>query len=208
MSGKEGSSDIIVFYNEDTLAEEDMSQIEKSIESIRTDKDESGVLDMIDPFSMPDAKASLISEDETTLMVSFTLDKKDREIAEIKEQLEGELKNVETEYYLSGEDFIQNDYLEASTSGVEKSAILTVAFILIVLIIMFRSAIIPFISLLTVGVTYLVSMGIAAQIIDKLNFPVTSVTQMLLVLILFGIGTDYNILLFNRFKEELTHDFC
>jgi RND superfamily putative drug exporter len=48
-------------------------------------------------------------------------------------------------------------------------------------------------------------MGIAAQLIDKFEFPVTSVTEMLLILILFGIGTDYNILLFNRFKEELSH---
>jgi len=48
-------------------------------------------------------------------------------------------------------------------------------------------------------------MGIAAQLIDKAGFPITSLTQMLLVLILFGIGTDYNILLFNRFREELSH---
>ncbi len=205
MSGKEGSSDIIVFHNEDSLSQTDMKQIEKGIENLRKNKAELGINDMIDPFSLPDAKSSLVSEDNTTLMVSFTLEKGDREVDEISLQLEEQLKGVGTDFYFSGEDFIQNDYLKASIEGVDKSAILTVGFILIVLVIMFRSAIIPFISLLTVGVTYLVSMGIAAQIIDKLNFPVTSVTQMLLVLILFGIGTDYNILLFNRFKEELSH---
>jgi RND superfamily putative drug exporter len=61
------------------------------------------------------------------------------------------------------------------------------------------------ISLVTVAIAYLCSMGIAAQLIDKVGFPITSLTQMLLILILFGIGTDYNILLFNRFKEELSH---
>ncbi|WP_211748469.1 MMPL family transporter [Paenibacillus sp. Marseille-Q4541] len=205
MTGDQGTSNIIVFHNENKLSDADLTQIEAGIKNIRDHKSELGVLDMIDPFSTPEAKSSLLSENETTLMVSFSLDKGNREIPVIKEELEQELAGVDTDYYLSGEDFIQNDYLEASTSGVEKSALLTVAFILAVLIIMFRSALIPFISLLTVGVTYLVSMGIAAQIIEKLNFPVTSVTQMLLVLILFGIGTDYNILLFNRFKEELSH---
>ncbi|MFZ3589915.1 MMPL family transporter [Bacillus sp. DJP31] len=205
MSGQVGTSNIIVFHNEDSLTETDMSQIQQAVENIREHQSKLGINEMIDPFAIPDAKDSLISEDNTTLMVSFTLDKQDREVNEIKSELEEELKGVDTDYYLSGEDFIQNDYLEASTSGVEKSALLTVGFILIVLIIMFRSIVIPFISLLTVGITYLVSMGIAAQIIDKLNFPVTSVTQMLLVLILFGIGTDYNILLFHRFKEELSN---
>ncbi|MBW7459632.1 MMPL family transporter, partial [Paenibacillus sepulcri] len=139
------------------------------------------------------------------LMASFSLNKDGRGVDLIQEQFDAVLKDVKVPYYLSGEDFIQNDYIKASTSGVEKSAILTVIFILAVLIIMFRSIIIPFVSLAAVGFSYLCSMGIAAQVIDKLNFPVTSVTQMLLVLILFGIGTDYNILLFNRFKEELSH---
>lgn len=78
-------------------------------------------------------------------------------------------------------------------------------FILVVLVIAFKSVVTPFISLVAVAFSYLVSMGIAAQLIDKAGFPITSLTQMLLVLILFGIGTDYNILLFNRFKEELAN---
>ncbi|MFB5197195.1 MMPL family transporter [Neobacillus sp. KR4-4] len=95
--------------------------------------------------------------------------------------------------------------MKASQAGVEKSAALTVIFILVVLILAFRSVVTPLISLVAVAFSYLCSMGIAAQLIDKAGFPITSLTQMLLVLILFGIGTDYNILLFNRFKEELSH---
>jgi len=200
-----GASNIIVFHDPDKLSDEALKRIESSFERLKQHQGELGIDQMLDPFSMPDAKSSLISEDQTTLMASFSLDKKDREIDDIQREIDEVLQGVNVPYYLSGEDFIQNDYLKASTAGVEKSAILTVVFILAVLIIMFRSVIIPFVSLAAVGVSYAVSMGIAAQIIDKLNFPVTSVTQMLLVLILFGIGTDYNILLFNRFKEELAH---
>jgi len=200
-----GASNIIVFHNPDKLTDTDMSQIEQGIANITAHQSELGVDQILDPFSIPDAKSSLISEDNTTLMVSFNLDRLGREVEDIQHELETALKDVHTPFYLTGEDFIQNDYIRASETGVEKSALLTVGFILLVLIVMFRSVVIPIVSLLVVGITYLVSMGIAAQIIDKLNFPITSVTQMLLVLILFGIGTDYNILLFNRFKEELGH---
>ncbi|MDR0270393.1 MMPL family transporter [Paenibacillus sp.] len=205
MNGTSGTSDIIVFHREGKLTDEDMKDIKSGIENMIEHQSELGFSQLIDPITSPDAKSALISEDNTTLMASFTLDKMGRNMDDIDKQFKDVLKGVHVPYYLSGQDFIENDYIKASTAGVEKSAALTVIFILVVLILMFRSLVIPFVSLLAVGISYLCSMGIAAQIIDKLNFPVTSVTQMLLVLILFGIGTDYNILLFNRFKEELGH---
>ncbi|MGO4499482.1 MMPL family transporter [Paenibacillus sp. 2RAB27] len=205
INGVEGTSDIVVFHNPNKLSDADMKAIEAGITNMKSHQDQLGFNQLIDPFTMPEAKSSLISEDGTTLMASFSLDKRGRHVEDIKLEFEDVLKDMKVEYYLSGEDFIQDDYIKASESGVEKSAALTVIFILAVLVIMFRSVIIPVVSLLAVGISYLVSMGIAAQLIDKFNFPVTSVTQMLLILILFGIGTDYNILLFNRFKEELSH---
>ncbi|RKP45473.1 MMPL family transporter [Cohnella endophytica] len=205
MNETKGMSDILIFYNKDKLSEEDMKQIGTAVQSLRAKQAELGLTNFIDPITVPQAKASLVSPDGTTLMASFILEKNGRSVDEIGEQIESVLKDVKVEHYLSGEDFIQNDYIKASTKGVEKSAALTVIFILLVLVIMFRSLVIPFVSLAAVGVSYLCSMGIAAQVIDKLDFPITSVTQMLLILILFGIGTDYNILLFNRFKEELAH---
>ncbi|WP_217282752.1 MMPL family transporter [Paenibacillus alginolyticus] len=205
MNGANGTSDIIVFHNPNKLSDADMKQIESGITSMKNHQAELGFDQLLDPFSLPDAKSSLISEDQTTLMASFSLDKRGRHVDEIQQEFEGVLKDVKVDYYLSGEDFIQNDYIKASESGVAKSAALTVIFILAVLVIMFRSVVIPIVSLLAVGISYLCSMGIAAQLIDKFEFPVTSVTEMLLILILFGIGTDYNILLFNRFKEELSH---
>lgn len=207
MTDSDGSSDIIVFYDKDKISKKEMNQINNAVNKISDNKKELGVSQIIDPFHTPDAKSSLISKDKTTLMISFKLDKGTRKVNDIIKQFDRKLKNVSTEHYLSGEDFINNDYQEKAETGIEKSAGLTVIFILIVLIIMFRSVITPLVSLASVVFAYLCSMGIAAQLIDKANFPVTSLTQMLMILILFGIGTDYNILLFNRFKEELSHGY-
>jgi RND superfamily putative drug exporter len=205
MSESKGANDLIVFFNKDKISEDQLNKIGYSVKSLVDSSTELGISDMIDPFSMPEAKKSLISEDGTTLMVSFKLDKKSREVDDIKKELDSKLKDVPVEYYLSGEDFINNEYQKSAEAGVEKSAALTVIFILVVLVIMFRSVVTPLVSLVAVAFSYLCSMGITAQLIDKANFPLTSLTQMLLILILFGIGTDYNILLFNRFKEELSH---
>lgn len=204
MDTSKGTNNIIVFYDKNKISSTEMEKIGDAVQEIKKSSSELGIADIIDPFSIPSAKSSLISKDGTTLMVSYKLDKRSREIDDIKNQIESKLTKVPVNYYFSGEDFINNDYLKASQAGVEKSAALTVIFILVVLIIAFRSVVTPFVSLLAVAFSYLCSMGIAAQLIDKAGFPITSLTQMLLILILFGIGTDYNILLFNRFREELS----
>ncbi|WP_251551441.1 MMPL family transporter [Neobacillus muris] len=205
MDTTKGTNNIIVIYDQDKISNDEMDKIGDAVKEISDSSKELGIANLIDPFSMPDAKSSLVSKDGTTIMVGFKLDKKGREVDDIQKELDKKLSKVPVEYYLSGEEFINNDYLKASVAGVEKSAALTVVFILVVLIIAFRSVVTPFVSLVAVAFSYLVSMGIAAQLIDKAGFPITSLTQMLLVLILFGIGTDYNILLFNRFREELSH---
>lgn len=205
MDTAKGTNDLIVFYDKNKISNDEMDKIGDAIKSVSDSSAELGITDLIDPFNMPEAKSSLVSKDGTTLIVSYKLDRRSREIDDIKKEFDSKLKEVPVQYYLSGEDFINNDYLKASQAGVEKSAALTVLFILVVLIFAFRSVVTPLVSLVAVAFSYLTSMGIAAQLIDKAGFPITNLTQMLLVLILFGIGTDYNILLFNRFKEELAH---
>ena len=51
-----------------------------------------------------------------------------------------------------------------------------------------------------------VNMASCTQILaDKFNFPLSNYTQIFMICIMFGIGTDYSILLLNRFKEELAN---
>jgi RND superfamily putative drug exporter len=203
MSSKKGNSGLLVFYDKDTLSAKDLNAIETALKNFKENESKIGVTGLVDSFDLPDAKAQLVSKDNTTIIAQFTYEKKGRDTQTILNDLESYFKDLKVDHYVTGSDFITNDFLKQTNSGVAKSAIITVLFILIVLIFMFRSVITPLISLLTVGIAYFASMGIVGQLIDKFGFPVTSLTRMFLILILFGIGTDYNILLFNRFKEEL-----
>lgn len=206
MSKSKGSDDILVFYDKNKITDSEMNQIQDGIKALNDSKTELGVSDIIDPFSMSEAKDSLISKDGTTLFISFKLDKGTNSVDTMLKRLGSKFSNVKVEHYFSGSDFINNDYQKKCEDGVTKSAILTIIFILVILVIMFRSVITPLVSLVAVVFTYLCTMGITSQLIVNNGFPVTSFTQVLVILILFGIGTDYNILLFNRFKEELSHN--
>src|SRR5690606_39936591 len=109
-----------------------------------------------------------------------------------------DLQQVDT--YMTGDGLISEDVIVSSEKGLKKTEIITVIFIMVVLVLVFRSFVAPFIPLLTVGVTYLVSQAIVAFLVDGVNFPVSTFTQTFLVAVLFGIGTDYCILLLSRYK--------
>lgn len=73
---------------------------------------------------------------------------------------------------------------------------------------MFRAVVTPLVPLLSVGITYVISQSIVSFLADWFDFPISNYTQIFLVAVLFGIGTDYCILLLSRYKEELAagHD--
>ncbi|WP_026881532.1 MMPL family transporter [Clostridium akagii] len=205
MGTSKGDTAIFVFNDPKKISDAGMKDIQKGIETLRNRKSSLKINNIVDPFSTPDAKDQLISKDGTTLITQVTYDKGTRDSETIIDGFTNAVKGVKTTHYITGALAINNDYLVATNKGVSKSAILTVIFILLVLIIMFRSVVTPFISLFAVGIAYLCSLGIIGILINVFNFPITSLTQMFMILVLFGIGTDYNILLFNRFKEELGH---
>ncbi len=205
MGASKGDTAIFVFNDPKKISASGMKDIQKGIETLRNRKASLKINNIVDPFSTPDAKDQLISKDGTTLITQITYEKGTRDSETIINGFKDAVKGVKTTHYITGALAINNDYLEATNKGVSKSTILTIIFILLVLIIMFRSVVTPFISLFAVAIAYLCSLGIIGVLINVFNFPITSLTQMFMILVLFGIGTDYNILLFNRFKEELGH---
>jgi len=205
MGTSKGDTAILVFHDANKISEAGMLDIQKGMETLSSRKDELKINNIVDPFNTPDAKDLMVSKDGTTLIAQINYEKGTRDSETIISGFQDAVKDVQTSHYITGELAINNDYLAASNKGVEKSAIITVIFILLVLILLFRSVVTPLVSLFSVGIAYVSSMGIIGILINVFNFPITSLTQMFMILVLFGIGTDYNILLFNRFKEELGH---
>ena len=204
MSTTKGDTLILVFYDENKISESGMTSIQKGIEQLSANKEALGITEVVDPFGTPEAKDQLISSDGTTLMTQISYVQGQRDKKTVINDFNDAAKDISVKHYITGELAIGNDYINTVTKGVEKSGIITVVFILLVLVLMFRSVVTPFVSLMAVGISYVCSMGIIGIFIKAFDFPVTSFTQMFVILVLFGIGTDYHILLLNRFKEELS----
>ncbi len=205
MSQGSGDSLILVFYDDNKISEAGMDSIEEGVNNLTGKEQELGITSIIDPFGTPEAKDQLVSEDGSAVLVQITYEQGDRDRSAVIEAFEESVKNVTVAHYITGEAAIGNDYMNTVSEGIEKSAVITIIFILLVLVLMFRSVITPLASLLAVGISYFCSMGVVGILNLLFGFPITNFTQMFIILVLFGIGTDYHILMLNRFKEELSH---
>ena len=201
----EQSTVALVFHNEKKLTDKDIAEAKKAVEALEANKEELGITDILSSFKDEDLKDQLVSDDGKTILTSLTISWNDREADEVSDALYKTIEKYDVDHYYTSNWMIDQDLVNSSQEGLKKTEGITVVFILAVLLIVFRSVIAPFIPLITVGLTYLASQSIVSILVDQFNFPISTYTQIFLVAVLFGIGTDYCILLLSRFKEEMMH---
>ncbi|MGJ7909729.1 MMPL family transporter [Neobacillus sp. LXY-1] len=199
-------STALVFHSDKKLTDADFKQAEKAVRELEKNKDKLGITDLLTHFSQKELKDQLISKDGKTILVSVKVTANDRQAKEIIKELYNSIRDVKLSHYYTGNWVIGEDLVTNSQEGLKKTEGITVVFILAVLLLVFRSAIAPIIPLITVGFSYLTAQSVVSILVDKLNFPLSTFTQIFLVAVLFGIGTDYCILLLSRFKEELAKE--
>ncbi len=200
--GKAVRSLILVFNNKNgKMTATQSQQVNDAANTIRNDAN-LHITSVTSPGDNAAAKKQLTSDDQTTQMVLVTLPSKYK-VRSQADKLLNKIKTSGLRTYVTGNDILNEDFSTVTEQGLQKTEVIAAIFIFIVLIIVFRSLFIPIISLLTVGLAYLLSLNIVMNLADKFNFPISNFTQIFLVVVLFGIGTDYNILLYNRFKEEI-----
>lgn len=154
------------------------------------------------PSDNAQTKKQLIAKDKTTQLAQVTV-KDDNAVGSQVKKLKNQLKISGIKTYVTGADALNDEFSTVTEKGIQKTEVIAIIFIFIVLILVFRSPIVPLISLLNVGVAFVTSLSIVMNLAEKVNFPISNFTQVFLVVVLFGIGTDYNILLYNYFKGAL-----
>jgi RND superfamily putative drug exporter len=102
---------------------------------------------------------------------------------------------------LSGEAPLGRDYLAAIEEGGRRSGLATVALVAVTLLLAYRAPLAALVSLATLGIALGVAVG-AVTLAAQLGLPVAYQSRGFLVALLFGIGTDYCLLLFARVRES------
>ncbi|OXS75663.1 MMPL family transporter [Domibacillus enclensis] len=191
----------LVYSLDEPLTEAARTEIAESVASLQDiGKPVTGVLS---PFESEEMEDQLVSEDRKTILVPVTVDGSEEDINALADEIRATILPEDLTAYVTGEAIINNDVNTSSQEGLKRTELITVALIFVLLLAVFRSVVTPLIPLAAVGFTYLLSQSLVAFFIDWFGFPVSNYTQIFLVAVLFGIGTDYCILLLSRYKEEL-----
>jgi len=97
------------------------------------------------------------------------------------------------------------DSQKATTNSENTAGLFSIIFILGLLLIVFRSPLAPILTLLPDLVSLLISQRLIAES-THIGVSVSEITQILLVVIVLGAGTDYGLFLIYRLREELKKD--
>ncbi|WP_334351466.1 MMPL family transporter [Companilactobacillus sp. HBUAS56257] len=200
--GKSGTDVTLVYHNNQGLTTDQQYLIADKAKELKNDKSEYGIKSVTSAADSESVKSQVLSKNKKTELIVLTVSNKGSLINRAEKiQTNSKINGVKT--YITGSDLLTDEFSQITEKGIQKTELIAAIFIFIVLILVFKSPIVPIISLLNVGVALVVSLGLIMNLAKYASLPLSDFTQVFLVVVLFGIGTDYNILLYDKFKEEL-----
>jgi RND superfamily putative drug exporter len=106
---------------------------------------------------------------------------------------------------VTGSAVVGHDMNTAANESIDSTTKTTVALVVVILLVVYRSPLLAMIPLVTIALSVIVSLkGIAMLTeVPGLTFQVINITKVFVIVVLFGAGTDYCLFLIARYREEL-----
>ncbi|HEX5591949.1 MAG TPA: MMPL family transporter [Solirubrobacterales bacterium] len=105
--------------------------------------------------------------------------------------------------FVTGPGGIAADLEAVASEAAHTLLFATVGLVLLLLLLVYRAPVLALLPLTAVAAAYLVAVGIAYLLIEAGWITVNAEGTMLLLVLIFGAGTDYSLLLVHRYREEL-----
>ncbi len=199
----------LVLYNPDTLSEDDIQYAKTVSDWLSSGDTPFGVENVSSIFTNPELESRLISPDKTTMLlnaglsaVAFESDSisTTESIREFTASAPADLQ-----IYVSGQVGTYSDVYENLAKSIDLTTLITAVLVVVLLIIIYRSPIAALVPLLTIGLAFLTARGITG-FIGQAGVSIWSQIEIFLIVLIFGIGTDYCLFLISRFREELKNE--
>jgi RND superfamily putative drug exporter len=103
----------------------------------------------------------------------------------------------------SGAAGIGRDLISASDNSMKGTTVATIALVVIVLVLVYRSPLLALVPLVTIGVAVWVALKALALLTLIPGFYLVNVSWVFAIVLLYGAGTDYCLFLISRYREEV-----
>jgi RND superfamily putative drug exporter len=121
----------------------------------------------------------------------------------LRTDLQSDLAGTDLRGGITGTAAVTLDSQSSGNSSDEITLFATVGIIIVLLLVIFRSPIIAFLPIVTIGFITPVADGLIAWANQAFNLQISSTVTSLLIVVLFGVGTDYILFFMFRYRERL-----
>jgi len=124
-------------------------------------------------------------------------------IKKIRDQSSSGLKGSGLEYAVTGDVAMYADNADAFNTAFVIVGAATIILIIGLLLLIYRSPVAAVLPIVTVGLVSSIAPGLVAWLAQAFNFQVDQSVQIVMTIVLFGVGTDYIVFLLFRYRERL-----
>jgi RND superfamily putative drug exporter len=162
-----------------------------------------------DPLDLGPGRALLVSSDSSVALAAALMSDDSTPVAEASVDAiravvpppAGDRTGLRA--YVTGEAGFEADRSKA-VAGIDETLLLvTVGVLLVLLLAIYRSPLVAFVPLLVVILAYLVAAGVTYGLVAAGLTTISGQTSAILIVLMFGAGTDYCLLIVARFRDEL-----
>jgi RND superfamily putative drug exporter len=202
-----GNTGALVFKRDAGLTPQDLDLVREVEAWLRSDEAPDPIRSTQSPFSRPELREALASTDgKVVLLVALFstapfAPETDAAVQEVRAHVH-ELAPEGLQVHLTGNAGVATDQSIAINTAVERTTLITLVLVVLILLWVYRSPVTPLVPLTTVGVALGVSQGVIALLAER-GFRVAGIVETFMVVIIFGAGTDYCLFIVSRYKEEL-----
>jgi uncharacterized membrane protein YdfJ with MMPL/SSD domain len=202
---------IIVFNNPAGLNDKDYARAKQLSDWLNSPQKPAAVASVVSIDTIPQARPELVSANGTTLEVIVSL-QVGNDSTQFQPNVEAirkfidPLKSDSLKINVTGPGGVIAD-TTAIFSGANVALLIgTVALVLVLLLIVYRSPLLAITPLIVVIVATEAVNGLLALAAQAGLFTVSAQSTSIMQVLLFGVGVDYTIFLVSRYREELHHD--
>tara|TARA_B100000029_G_C17610010_1_gene969283 strand:+ start:51860 stop:54214 length:2355 start_codon:yes stop_codon:yes gene_type:complete len=207
----QGIPGILIYENTNGLSIEDFENIEQEFLWLQSRSVESEVIgEVTSIFNNPGLRTNLVSPDNTTMMMFFTLiASNDVSIEEVQSEVRIIRKEIiqdrtdEVQVWLTGAAGVLEDAVSVFQSIDTTITLFTVVLVLTILLVIYRAPILAILPVLSAGFAYLAASAIVSLLAKNTGLVVNAQATSIMVVLIFGAGTDYMLFISSRFREYL-----
>ena len=199
---------MIIFSNQNGLTKNDFESGEQIYNWLNSNDAPDGISGLVSIYNIPNARSELISSDGTTmnLIVNIVGEPSSDAFTDLVKSVRDfshQYRTNQLEINIGGPGGLIVDLVAVFASIDVFLLVASAILVLVLLIIIYRSPVIPFVPLFAVSFVYFIAGAVGALLAQQFGFNVNGQASGIMTIILFGSGTDYCLFISSRYKEEL-----